>query len=97
MLKGAGHSLTWNKKGFLGFLFFGFLVVGFLISRIIGFLVSEFLGFLVSKIQNPLMCLKDILSIIPKSHFMFLIDIDPISKIFKNIDGFAGFFGARLF
>ena len=60
--------------GFLVSRIFGFLVskiLGFLVSKILGFLVSRILGFLVSEIQEPLMFLKDVLSILPNYHFMF--------------------------
>ena len=41
---------------------------------------------------------KDICYILPNFHFMFLIDIDPISKIFEILlDGYSSFVGARLF
>ena len=70
--------------------------LGFLVSRILGFLVSEFLVFKDS--PNPLMFVKDICSVLPNVHFMFLEDIDKIFKIFKMLlDGSSGFVGARLF
>ena len=71
-------------------------VLGFLVSWFLGFRVSWCLGFKDSK--NPFMCLKDIWSILPHSHFMFLIDIDRASKIFKIIlDGSVEIFGPCLF
>ena len=76
---------------FLDFWFLGFKDPWFLIFR-----VSRFLGFKHSK--NPSMILNDIWSILPIFHFMFLIDIDLISKIIKILlDGPSGFSGARLF
>ena len=59
-------------------------VLGFLVSKFPGFLVSEIIGFKVSKLyQNSISC--------------SLEDIDPVSKIFKNVlNGSSGFFGARL-
>ena len=42
------------------------------------------------------MCLKDIWSILQHVHFMFLIDIDLISKTFKiSSGGSSGLVGAR--
>ena len=65
------------------------------------FLVSWFLVLKVSKFQGfkiPLMLLKNIGSILLISHYMFLIDIDPISKVFKILlDGSSEFVGASSF
>ena len=42
--------------------------------------------------------LEDIDPILPKPHFSFLNDIDPVVKIRKNsLDGSSELFGARLF
>ena len=65
----------------LGFWFLGFLVSGFLVSWFLGFHFL-FLGFLVAKI---LQCLQKPGTILPNFHFMSLIDIDLISKIFKTL------------
>ena len=87
MLRGAGDSLTWKYKRFLGFLVSWSLTFGFLVSWcvVVGFLVSWFRGFLVSKkYQLYMSC--------------FLEDIDLVSKIFKICsDGSSSLFGARLF
>ena len=79
-----GFVVSW----FIGFLvswFLGFRVSWLLGSRVACYKVSWFLGFKVSKIcQMPISC--------------FLEDIDPISKIVKNLfDGSLGFVGPRLF
>ena len=66
--------------GFLGFQFLDLWVLGFLVDWFLGF------GFNGSKFQgfnNPVMLLKNVGFIIPKCHSRFLIDIDPISNIFK--------------
>ena len=53
-------------------------------------------GLLVSK--RSFMFSKDICYISPNYHFMILIEIDPISKIFVILlDGPSSFVGARLF
>ena len=75
-----GLLVSW----FIGFLFLGF---EFIDLWFLGFKVSEFQGF-----KNPSMLLKDIGSILPNFHFMFL------SKIFKIfLEGSSGLIGARLF
>ena len=52
----------------------------------------------IRKIENMVVILKEIGSWLPNSHFMFLIDIDLIAKIFKSlVDGSLGFCGVRLF
>ena len=60
-------------------------ILGFLVPKFIGFKVSGFLGFKVSKIyQISISC--------------FLIDVGPISKVFKILlYASSGCFGARLF
>ena len=62
-------------------------------------LLSWFLVFNVSKFQGfkkTLMCLEDIGSMLPNLYFMFLVDIDLQSKIFKILlNGSAGFLGGR--
>ena len=68
--------------------------LGFLVSRFlfIGFKVLKFQSFKDSKTQG----FND--PTLPKLHSMFLEDIDPISKIFKNVlDGLLGLFDPRLF
>ena len=68
---------------------------GFLVSWLFGSLVF---GFLVSWFEKTLMFSKDICDMLPNFNFMILIDIDPISKIFKIVlDGSSGLLGARLF
>ena len=90
-------------EGFLVSCFLGFSVslsLGFEVSRFlmfVGFLVSWFLGFcFVFKIVGFIG-----FEVSKSYQFSFLCsleDIDPISKIFKNLfDGSAGFFGACLF
>ena len=83
----GGIPFLGNKKqsGFLGFLvsqFLGFKVSrfqSFLVSKLRGFKVAWFLGFDVLMFpyyQNSISC--------------FLEDIDPVSKIFKNLlDGYS--------
>ena len=81
---GAGVGVG-MLRGFLVscfFCFFGFLVSWFLGFRFHGFLVSKVLGFLVSKFQR----------FTKFQFYVFLVDIDPISKNFEIIfDGAAGF------
>ena len=62
--------------------FLGFLVFGLFVSWFQSFLVPNCLSF------------EDL----PHFHFMLLINIDPIFKIFKIcVDGSSSFVGARLF
>ena len=96
MLRGAGIALLEHKKGFLAYclLLSWFLVSWFLGLWFLGFLVFGFLvfGFLVSKFQS----FND--PILPSFHFMCLIDMDLISKMFKNLlDSYSGLLGVRLF
>ena len=75
-------------QGPFGLLVCGFLVFGFLVSKIVGFLVSQF----------PFKVFGNIWSMLQNFHVMFLIDIDPISKILNiSLDGSSSFFDARLF
>ena len=53
------------------------LTFGFLVSKFLGFKVAWFLGFRISKFER----FND--PILPMFHFMFFIDIDLTSKIFK--------------
>ena len=76
MLRVDGVPVLENKTN-LGFLVPWFL--GFKESWFLGFRVCWFLG--LKDPQNPLMFLKDIWSILPNFHSVFLIDIDLISKI----------------
>ena len=71
-----------------GFMVYGFMVLwfyGFVVLWLYGFVVLWLYGFLVSKIYKT-------------KHFMFLIDIGPISMIPKIcLDGSSSFVGACLF
>ena len=103
--KFLGFLVAW----FLGFLvskFIGFLAskfLGFKVSRLRSFLVSKFLGFKVSWLLgfkvSKFQSFK--VSMIPYYQNLiscFLKEIDPISKLFKNLlDGSSGFVGACLF
>ena len=81
---------------FLGFLIFGFLFVlvsCLFVSWFQRLLVSWFLGFI-----NSVMFLKNTWSVLPNCHFMFLIDIDLVSKISKfRLHGSSSFPGAHSF
>ena len=94
MLRGVGIPYSKIKNMY-------FLVVGCLVSWFQGFSVFWFPSFLLSWFQRfnkSLMFSKDILSILPHFSFMFLIDIDLISKISNLLShGSSGLFGARLF
>ena len=69
---------------FIVFLFPAFLVPWFKLFWLLGFTISQFRRF-----NDP---------IFRNFNFIFLIDIDLISKIFKTLlDGSSGLFGARLF
>ena len=93
---GVGMLRCWGfpyLKRFFGFLVFCSLVywfVGFLVSWFLGFKVYWFLGFKTSKFQG----FND--PILPNVPFMFLIDIDLISKFKILLDGSSRFIGARL-
>ena len=73
-------------------------LLGFWVSWFLGFKVSRFLGvwfpgFLVSKFQS-----FKVPKIYQMSISCFLEDIDPVSKVPKNLlNGSSGMFGARLF
>ena len=86
MLRGAWDSLTGKWKGF--WVSWSLVCFWFL-----GFLVSWFLGF-----KNLLCFQKIFVTYYPISITCFLIDIDSVSKMFKNLlDGSSSFFGACLF
>ena len=106
-----GFSVSCFRFWFLGFFVSKFLgskvywLLDFKVSGFLGFRVSWFRGFKASWFQSFLVLGFNISKFerlndprLPSFHFMFLIDIDPISKIFKKLsDGSTGLFGARLF
>ena len=75
---------------FLSLNMFFFWFLGFLVSWFLGFLVSCFIGFLVSKFYGLLFFGFSVFCFLVSKFqglatldFMFLIDINPISNIFK--------------